>query len=69
MAELAHLIERTEYQIFEQTHPGVKPKEFRHNYSAERTSVVTDIQNGWRIVKSISLPLDLTIMMEQLILR
>lgn len=61
MAELTHIIERTEYQIFEQTHPGEKPKEFRHNHPAERNSVVTDVQNAWRIVKSMASPLDVAI--------
>ena len=61
MAELTHIIERTEYEIFVQTHPGEKPKEFRHNYAAERKGVVTDVQNAWLLVKSMASPLDISI--------
>lgn len=61
MAELTHIIERTEYDIFVQTHPGEKPKEFRHNYTVERKSVVTDVQNAWLLVKSMASPLDIAI--------
>lgn len=61
MAELTHIIERTEYDIFVQTHGGEKPKKFRHNHAVERKSVVTDVQNAWRVVKSMASPLDIAI--------
>jgi hypothetical protein len=61
MAELTHIIERTAHEIFEKSNPGIKPKEFRHNYAAERSSVVTDVQAAWRIVKSMASPLDAVI--------
>ena len=61
MAELTHIIEHTEYKIFEQTHTGEKSKEFRHNYTVERSNVVTDVQNAWQIVKSMTSPLDIAI--------
>ncbi len=58
-SELAHLIESTERQLFEKANPHLKlahvtaakgwlpPKEFRHNYSAERASVVAEVQAAW----------------------
>ena len=61
MAELTHIIERTEYGIFVQTHPGEKPEDFRHNNAAERKSVATDVQNAWRVVKSMASPLAVAI--------
>jgi hypothetical protein len=61
VAEIAHLFERIGYEIFSQTHPGEDRKEFRCNYPAERASIVTDVQNAWRIVKSLAAPLDVNI--------
>ncbi len=61
VAELAHLIESTEYEIFRQTHVGENRKEFRGNYAAERAGIVTDIQNAWRIVMSLATHLGLVI--------
>lgn len=61
MAELAHGIERAEFDVFEKTHPNEKPKEFRHNYTVERANIVTDVQNAWRIVKSMAVSLSLPI--------
>jgi hypothetical protein len=61
MAELAHGIEQAEFDIFAQTHPNEKLKDFRHNYAVERTSVTTSVQAAWRIVKSMAAPLPLGI--------
>jgi len=61
LAELAHLIEDIEYQIFQQTHAGESRKEFRGNHPTERAGIVTDIQNAWRIVKSMALSLNFPI--------
>lgn len=61
IAELAHVIERTEFDVFERTHPNEKPKQFRHNYPVERNAIVTHVQNAWRIVKSMAGPLQLVI--------
>jgi hypothetical protein len=61
LAELAHGIERAEFDVFEKTHPQVHAKEFRHNYVAERAAIVTDVQNSWRIVKSMASPVSLAV--------
>jgi hypothetical protein len=61
VAELAHLIEDIAYEIFQQTHAGERKKEFRNNYPAERAGIITDVQNAWRIVKSLATPLELVI--------
>ncbi len=51
LAELAHLIEKTEHQIFNAT---LKPKEFRHNYPQARANVVAEVQAAWGQVRSIA---------------
>lgn len=51
LAELAHLIEKTEHQIFNVT---LKPKEFRHNYPQARAKVVAEVQAAWGQVISIA---------------
>jgi hypothetical protein len=61
MAELAHGIERAEFEVFEKTHPNERSKEFRHNYDAERAAVVNDVKSAWCIVKSMAAPIALTI--------
>jgi len=62
LAELAHLIEKTEREIFNQslTSPVI-PKEYRHNYPQERANVLTQVQTAWSQVKSIAFPVALTI--------
>jgi hypothetical protein len=35
-SELAHLIEKTEFEIFSRTNPNSTPKEFRHNHLHRR---------------------------------
>jgi len=55
LAELAHLIERTErdkYNAAQQL--NVAAKEYRHNYPSEHTNVVTQIQGVWDGVKQIA---------------
>jgi predicted nucleic acid-binding protein len=50
--ELAHIIERTEREIFEQINQTtISPKNFRHNYPTERQQVVTEIQNVWALIE------------------
>ena len=54
-AELAHLIEKTEYDIFSKTSSSpIKPKEFRHNYPVERNNVVAEIDTSWGQVVTMS---------------
>ncbi len=54
LSKLAHNIERTEYEIWKGTgHANEKPKEFRHNYSAERNGVVQEMENAWQAVEAL----------------
>ncbi|MEH1870167.1 hypothetical protein [Nostoc sp.] len=50
-AELAHNIEQTERQIFSST---LRPKEYRHNFPAERAKVVAEVTAAWNQVISIA---------------
>lgn len=50
-SELSHLIEKTERELFI---PPTSTKEFRHNYPAERASVVGEITTAWGQVKALS---------------
>jgi len=67
LAELTHLIERAEFEIFAMANPGVFPnpknfnKDFRHSYHAEHAQVVAEIQAAWSQVISLADPLTLTI--------
>lgn len=62
LAELAHLIEKTEREIFNQSpSTRVSTKEYRHNYPLERANVFTQIQTVWNQVKAIAVPVELTI--------
>ncbi|MFB2839275.1 hypothetical protein [Floridanema evergladense] len=58
LSELAHNIEQTEKQIFSST---LKPKEYRHNYPAERANMVAEIQAAWSQVISIAVSTDITV--------
>ncbi|MFM7409040.1 MAG: hypothetical protein ACKO3K_20865 [Cuspidothrix sp.] len=44
LAELAHIIEKTEYDIYVQSNGSLRPKEYRHNYPTERANVVAKVQ-------------------------
>jgi predicted nucleic acid-binding protein len=61
LAELAHLIERTERQIYEKAVGQVKPKEYRHNLAGERSRVFSEIQAAWSQVTALADTLTLTI--------
>lgn len=61
LAELAHIIEKTEREIHEKLSGAVKPKEYRHNMENERARVVSEIQAAWGQVESLASPLSLTI--------
>ena len=55
LSELAHLIEKTEWEIYCQTtSASLKSKEYRHNLPAERTRVVQQIQAAWQGVESMA---------------
>ncbi|MGO9531078.1 MAG: PIN domain-containing protein [Syntrophobacteraceae bacterium] len=61
LAELAHLIEKTEHEIYEKAVCAIKAKEYRHNITGERSRVVSVIQAAWGQVASLADPLTLTI--------
>ena len=61
LAELAHIIEKTEYKIYIQSHAGLKIKEYRHNYPEERAIVVAEVKLAWSQVKAIAIPVNLTV--------
>ena len=67
LAELSHLIEKAEFEIFALSSPGVFPdprrfqKSFRHNQSAERTQTVLAIKAAWGQITSLSETLTVTI--------
>ncbi len=60
LPELANLIERTELDIRAGTAQFNKnePKEFRHNFPAERKQVVMEIRTAWEQVKSLANPVE-----------
>lgn len=61
LAELTHLIEKAEREIYERTNGQVGTKEYRHNFPNERTQVIAEIQSVWGQVVSLADPLDATI--------
>jgi len=61
LAELTHLIEKAEREIYERTNGRVGTKEYRHNFSGERAQVIAEIQSAWSQVVSLADPLVATI--------
>ena len=65
LAELAHIIEDTEFRIFCNNRgwdPSVYPKkEFRHNFALERANVVKEIESAWTQVQQFSNAFSITI--------
>jgi hypothetical protein len=59
LAELAHLIEQNERDLYAGAVAAIMTKEYRHNLSSERSRVVREVQNAWARVKldSQTLPL------------
>ncbi len=53
LAELAHLIERTEREIYEKAVGPIRPNEYRHNLGGERSRVVSEIQAAWSHIASL----------------
>jgi len=48
LSELAHVIEKSEFEIFcKKSDAEMSKKEFRHNYADERNFVVGEIENAW----------------------
>ncbi len=67
LAELTHLIEKAEYEIFAQANPAIFPnqnkfdKNFRHDRRHERRQAVSEIEAAWAQVTSLAEPLAVTI--------
>lgn len=67
LAELTHLIEKAEFEIFAKANPSIFPypkkfdKTFRHIYNNERTQVVSEIQTAWAQVTNLAEPLSVTV--------
>ncbi|EQA5331128.1 TPA: hypothetical protein SMS08_000971 [Proteus mirabilis] len=62
LAELAHIIEKTEKEIHEATiNVKINTKDFRYNYSAERQNAVKEIETAWSQVELLANQVDLTI--------
>lgn len=61
LAELTHLIEKVEREIYEKANGAIRPKEYRHNLGTERCRVVKEIQAAWGQVKSLGEPMAATI--------
>ena len=47
LAELIHLIEKTEREIYSAGAGQIPPKEFRHNLPSQRLNVVSETQSAW----------------------
>ncbi len=61
LAELAHVIEKTELEIYVRASGKIKPKEYRHNLASERSRVVSEVQSAWSQVINMADPLAITI--------
>jgi predicted nucleic acid-binding protein len=62
LAELSHIIEKTEREIYERNiGNSIKPKEFRHNLAGQRGRVVSEVQAARAQVASLAEPLTVTI--------
>jgi hypothetical protein len=62
LAELAHVIEKTELTIHNQrTGSHLEPKAYRHSHPTERAKVIAEVQSSWQQVEAIATPLDLTV--------
>ena len=63
LAELTHLIEKAEFEIYAKANQATFPdpsrfdKNFRHSFTAERSQVVAEIQAAWGQVTSLADPL------------
>lgn len=63
LSELAHRIEQTEREIYGQAIGVSAPptKEFRHNFPAERSNVVSEVQAAWTQITSMSSSIEVTL--------
>ena len=54
LAELVHLIEKTEREIYSAAAGQIPPKEFRHNLPSQRANVVSEVQSAWTQVTALA---------------
>ena len=57
LSELAHLIEGTEFEVYQSIHPTsllTKTKEYRHNLAGERVNVVREIKLAWGTIETMA---------------
>jgi predicted nucleic acid-binding protein len=57
LAELAHIIEKTEREIYAALHGKINPKAYRHNLPKERSRVISELQAAWGQVNTMAKPL------------
>lgn len=54
-AELAHIIERSEHEIFNASQGmTISKKDFRHNYPTERANVLLEIEHAWVLADALT---------------
>ena len=61
LAELTHLIEKTERDIYCQYVADEQAKEYRHNETSERSRIVSEIQSAWSQVLNLASPIAVAI--------
>lgn len=61
LAELTHLIEKAEREIYEATNGQIGTKEYRHNLPAERAQVFAEVQAACGLVTTLAESLTVTI--------
>lgn len=63
LAEISHIIERTEREIFAKTtgFDKNKTKEFRHTLPSERVKVVSEISASWAQISNLGIPIEVRI--------
>lgn len=61
LAELSHIIETTEHEIYSNYVKKISLKEYRHNFKEERQRIVSNINTCWQQVESFAASLELKI--------
>lgn len=63
LAELAHVIEKTEYEIFKRQNQlkTLTVKQYRHNYPQEHQCMAAFVQLAWSQVTSLAASVDITV--------
>jgi hypothetical protein len=65
LSEISHLIEKSEFEIYCETHnleeSSGNKKAFRHNLQNERFAVISEVEDAWSQISSMSESLDMTI--------